>query len=206
MRLAPGSAPLRIGLLAVLLATPLVAVTADRISLRLTGASETDVRGEGNLRVESRIQFEFSEDGGPALESRGSWTAERSAGPRGLSRYTYKIEDLQVNADGAVSVRSFECVEGTLGGEALAANLCGGYRFGPNMIDDGGYGDDVSVAAHRSLEGFVATLFSWDGSELTVVIEPAGSIAATLNPIKKLTLKFESDTTVRTGQTPAQSP
>jgi hypothetical protein len=87
-------------------------------------------------------------------------------------------------------MKSYECVEGTLGGPFLGVSLCGNYRFGPNGVDEGGVGDDVSAGAPRSLVDWQVEGLEWDGNFLAVSLVPPGGTGGDLFPEQGLTLRL----------------
>jgi len=170
-------------------------ITGVLLTLLATGASAVEVvlesvtAGGVNLRVDGRAKFDFDPDTS-TLSAAGTWTAEYVVG-RGISRLTHRVEDMRASMDGQLSMRSYECVEGTFGA-TLAANSCGNYRFGPNGIDDGGTFDDVVVGPPKSLASFAVTALTWDGESLLLALSAGTDIAEAVFPESVLELRFSA--------------
>ena len=143
----------------VLLAPPVRAV-----ELVLESVTALTDSGEVQLRLTDRARFDL-DPVTATLVSSGTWLAEYVL-PNQVTRFAHKVEDLRVTADGPLTMRSYECVEGTFGATFLAANSCGNYRFGPNGIDEGGAADDEAGGPARSLTGYRVAAFDWDGKSL----------------------------------------
>jgi len=175
---------LLVGALLLQFATKVAAVEVKLESVTAMGPS-----GEVSLRVDGRARFDFDPDS-TALTASGTWIGEYLVGPNRATRFSHKVEDMRASLKDGLSMRSYECVEGTFG-ENLAANNCGNYRFGPNGIDDGGMADDVIVGAPRSLASFIITTMTWDGETLLLVINPP-VIGESVFPESALEMKFSA--------------
>lgn len=175
---------LGIGALLALLATsvPAVEVKLDTI----TAFAGT---GDFKLRIDGRARFQFNPDT-RVLTSSGTWTGEYVFGPDQITRFSHKVQDMVASADGRLSMKSYECVEGTFGATVIAS-YCGNYRFGPNLIDEGGAGDDVVVGPPKSLTGFTVTALTWDGKSLLLVLSSDDPRQAVF-PESSLELKFSA--------------
>ncbi len=158
------------------------------IPLSLHGVTEFSARREIRLQVESRVRFELDTIA-QTVTSSGSWTAQYVMGPMRLVRHTHRLEDFSASADGWFSVRSYECIDGTMGATMLGANVCGNYRFGPNGLDDGGYGDDVRLGPPKSLDGYRLESFEWNGTMLVITLATATTTAEE-KPASRLVLDF----------------
>ncbi len=167
-----------------------VSITANALELMLDRVVINTNRGEAELNVNSRATFDFDPESG-VLTSSGTWVAEDRMGPDRLYRFGHKVEDFAVGADGNHTARSYECVEGTFG-PIMIANICGNYRFGPNMLDDGGLVDDIVVGEPKSLDRLEVSLFGWDGSTLTVILSPKDFSRTEVYPELSLTLTFSA--------------
>lgn len=149
------------GVTALLAAGPAAAVELD-----LEGVTGRTADGEVALRVASRARFDYDPAAG-VLTATGAFTAEYGL-PNRLGRFAHQFDDLRVGPDGALAVRGYECLEGAFGAAFLAANLCGGYRFGANGIDEGGLLDDVAAGTPRAFTDYGVESVDWDGTRLTV--------------------------------------
>jgi hypothetical protein len=138
------------------------------VELVLDTVTANQAGRELRLRVGGRASFDLDPEAG-VLTAAGTWTATFQP-PNQYPRFTHKVEDMRAGADGALSMRSYECVEGTFGAELLAQNVCGRYGFGTNMTDDGGAVDDESQGAPISLADWMVGAFDWDGRSLLVVL------------------------------------
>jgi hypothetical protein len=177
---------LLLGILLLQLATRVAAVEVALDSVTGMGPS-----GEVSLRLGGRATFDFN-PGSTTLTSSGTWIGEYLVGPNRATRFSHKVEDMRASLKDGLSMRSYECVEGTFG-QNLAANNCGNYRFGPNGVDDGGTADDVLVGAPRSLASFIITTMKWDGESLLLVINPP-VIGESVFPESALEMKFSAVT------------
>lgn len=184
----PASA--RIGSLAGTLLLPLLAVAADAVDLALDSLMQADGNRQLQFRIESRATFQFDADA-QVLTSSGVFTAQNVVGPGQLSRLIHKIEDLRAAADGSLVVRSYECVEGTLGA-VVGLSFCGNYRFGPNGVDDGGLADDEVLGQPRSLAGFQVRALSWDGQALKLTLGAGNHDGEGAAGQNELILKFST--------------
>lgn len=144
--------------------------------------------GPVNLRVDSRASFEFDPDT-ETLTSAGTWIAQNVVGPNQIIRYSHKVEDFRADVETGHSFRSYECVEGTFG-TLLLANVCGNYRYGENMLDDGGLIDDEILGPPKTLTNYELSLLSWDGAELIVVLSKPDTATSEPYPDFNLTLTF----------------
>lgn len=179
----------------------LVSFTGNALELTLDRVIVNTNRGEAELNVNSRATFDY-DPGSGALMSSGTWVAEDRMGPDRLYRFGHKVEDFAIDADGKHTARSYECVEGTFG-PIMIANICGNYRFGPNMRDDGGLVDDIVVGPPKSLDQLQVSLSAWDGATLTVILSPTDLGRTEVYPELSLTLIFSAveappDTTTAT--------
>ncbi len=181
------------GPLLAMLATPVPAVEVTLDSVTAMAPS-----GETNLRIDGRAKFEFDPDTS-TLTAAGTWIAEYVAGPGRMTRFSHKVEDMSASLDGRLSMKSYECVEGTYGA-IVVANNCGNYRFGPNMLDDGGAVDDVFVGPRKSLASFAVTALTWDGESLLLIIG-TDSAGEAVFPEYSLELRFSA---VKPGPTSSQ--
>ncbi len=166
----------------------LAATPARAVEVVLDGVTATTGSGDVRLRVSSRATFDF-DPGAGVLASSGSWTAEYLL-PNQLTRFGHKVEDLRATADGGLAMKSYECVEGTFGAAFLGASLCGSYRFGRNGIDEGGVADDEVLGPHRSLAGWGAGDFDWDGRVLELTLTPGPAAGNPLFSESALRLRF----------------
>jgi hypothetical protein len=98
---------------------------------------------------------------------------------------------MSASLDGRLSMRSYECVEGTFGVMVAANNYCGNYRFGPDGVDDGGMLDDEIVGPPKSLASFTVTALTWDGESLLLVLSSADPGQAVF-PESSLQLRFSA--------------
>lgn len=175
-RVPPGPAPAGRRAWPLALLSVLCVARAGAVDLTLDSVTATGPGGEVRLRVDSRATFDFDPATG-TLRSAGTWIAEYTL-PNRLTRFAHKVEDLRATADGQLTVRSYECVEGAFGAAFLAASLCGNYRFGQNGLDDGGLPDDEVVAPPRSFDRYRVSSLEWDGAELRLVLGAAGPAEA----------------------------
>jgi hypothetical protein len=150
--------------------------------LVLERAMLLDADREWNLWVTGRATFDFDVEKG-TLTASGTWLASYGI-PGQPRRYTHKVEDMVVTADGELRMRSYECVEGFFGAQVMARNLCGNYSFGANGTDDGGFADDVVNGPPISLADYRVDSFDWNGDALVVVLAGGGEKA------NRLTLTF----------------
>lgn len=180
----------RIGWLAGTLLLPLLTVAADTVDLTLDSLVQADGNRQLQFRIESRATFQFDADA-QVLTSSGVFTAQNVVGPGQLSRLSHKIEDLRAAADGSLAVRSYECVEGTLGA-FVGLSFCGNYRFGPNGVDDGGLADDEVLGQPRSLAGFQVRALSWDGQALQLTLGAGNHDGEDAAGQNELILKFST--------------
>lgn len=185
---------------------PLLAVAADAVDLSLDSLVQADGNRQLEFRIESRAAFRFDPDQ-QVLSAAGVFTAQNVVGPGRLSRFSHKIEDLRAAADGSLAVRSYECVEGTLGA-VVGLSFCGNYRFGPNNLDDGGMADDEVLGVPRSLAGFRVQSLAWDGRTLELALGAGNRDREGMVGQNELTLKFSAttDTTRRSDARPALPP
>lgn len=178
------AAPLTAGFLAAAhaLAVPLAAMllallpapsTAQAVVLLLEKVTATTNSAEVELRLSNRATFSFDPGAGVLLAS-GTWIAEYAL-PNRLTRMAHKVEDLRATADGQLSMKSCECVEGAFGAAFMNANTCGNYRFGPNGIDEGGLADDEVLGPPKSLARWGISDFDWDGEVLLLTLAPAST-------------------------------
>ncbi|MCK6371451.1 MAG: hypothetical protein L6Q83_09040 [Gammaproteobacteria bacterium] len=180
--------PLLLTVTAALLDKAPSASAGEVVEVVLERVTEFDGRQQLRLVVESRGEF-FFDTGTQTLTSAGIWTAQQALGPSRLTRYTHRVEGLTVGADDAFDMRSYECIEGTLGATALNANVCGNYGFGPNFVDDGGYGDDVPRGPPKSLYDYRLEALEWDGERLRVVLARPPLVVDD-PPVGRLELEF----------------
>ncbi len=180
--------PLAWGLLLLL-----VASSATAVELRLQSVTESYGGRDFSLRVESKAVFEFDPENS-TLHSSGTWIGENVVGPGQLSRYSYKVENFQIGADGKISTKSYECVEGTFGAHLLSRSLCGNYSFGPNQVDDGGIADDVSNGPARTLDGHRLSSMNWTGELLVITLSEDSPESAAAVASHALTLTFSPET------------
>jgi hypothetical protein len=191
----------KMALLLLALLAMATAATAGTVTLKLDRVTQRTARGENPLRVDSRATFAFDPEAG-TLQASGTFYAQSVVGgPQQLTRFTHQVEDLRVAADGTLTVKSYQCIEGTFGA-MLAANLCGNYRFGPNFRDDGGYGDDVVVGPPRSLAPFRVTGRAWDGQELVLTLSADGLTDGSVFPEDGLTLSLTPVESKKSGLKP----
>jgi hypothetical protein len=155
---------------------------APAVELVLDGVTANQAGREIRMNVGGRATFDFDPVAG-VLTSSGSWMATWQA-PNQYPRFSHKVEDMRASAAGDLSMRSYECVEGTFGAELLAQNICGRYSFGANLTDDGGAIDDEVKGEPVSLIGWKVAALDWDGKSLRVVL--AAGDAST----DSLTLRF----------------
>lgn len=174
----------------LLLCLALLAAPAGAVELTLALVTARVGTADVQLRLDSRASFDFDPDT-RILRSSGTWIAEHSL-PNRQARFSHMVEDLSVDADGRLAVKSYECVEGTFGAPFLAANLCGNYRFGPNGLDDGGVADDVVVAPPRSLAVYRLSSLEWNGDALVLTLSTDGGADADIFGEQGLTLSFHS--------------
>jgi len=113
------------------------------------------------------------------------------------------VEDMTASVDGGLSMRSYECVEGTFGVMVAAINYCGNYRFGPNGVDDGGMPDDVIVGPPKSLDSFTVTALNWDGDSLLLVLSKGGTGEDAVHSESGLELRFSAVKPRPTGTQPS---
>ena len=64
--------------------------------------------------------------------------------------FTAQFTDASIDMATGSIVGTFECIEGDIG-VLIATNICNNYTFGPNGIDEGGGGDDVSTGPASSI-------------------------------------------------------
>lgn len=160
-------------------------------------------RGPVTLRVENRASFDFDPDSG-VLTSAGIWVAQNTVGPNELTRYSHKVENFRAALETGHAFRSYECVEGTFG-TMLLASVCGNYRYGPNMTDDGGLIDDIAITTAKSLDDYTLSLLTWDGSTLIVVLSSKDPTRQEIYPEFSLTLTFSANMAER-PESPPESP
>ena len=177
----------------------LAAAPVRAVELVLEAVTATTGNGETRLKVDSRARFDF-DPGAGVLAGAGSFVAEYTL-PNQLGRFTHKVEDLRAAVDGTVAMKSYECVEGVFGTQFLNANVCGNYRFGPNGLDEGGIGDDEVVGPPRSLAGWTAGGFDWDGAVLEFTLVPGAGGGNSLFNESALKLRFRVP-----AEAPAKSP
>jgi hypothetical protein len=156
-------------ILILLLLTAPCAAGALEVALSTVAANTS--RGVIQFRLDNKAIFDFDTDT-ETLTSAGTWIAQNIIGPNAYIRYSHKVENFSASAEGWHVFKSYECVEGTFGAALLLANICGNYRFGPNLVDDGGLVDDIAVGPPKSLVHYEITLFNWDGSILKVILSP----------------------------------
>ncbi|MGI9344355.1 MAG: hypothetical protein ACR2QV_16100 [Gammaproteobacteria bacterium] len=144
--------------------------------------------GQVRLRLENKASFQFDPET-ETLTSAGTWVAQNVVGPNQIIRYSHKVEDFRADIENGLAFRSYECVEGTFG-TLLLANVCGNYRYGENMTDDGGLIDDVIVGPPKTLTNYELSMLSWDGAELIVVLSKPDVATAEPYPDFSLTLTF----------------
>lgn len=161
---------------------------ADATELRLDSVIARTERGEVELVLDSKTVFTLDAEAG-TLASTGAWAAQLALGPSRLIRYSHKVEGLTASADGELTVRSYECVEGTLGA-TVGLNFCGSYQFGGNALDDGGYGDDVRIGEPISLQNYHVSRFDWNGERLVLIVGPDDPAQPDGQPEKGLELTF----------------
>lgn len=143
---------------------------AQAVELVLDSVTATIGSGEVKLRLSSRASFSFDPGAGVLLSS-GTWIAEYAL-PNQLTRMAHKVEDMRATADGKLSMKSYECVEGAFGAAFMNANICGNYRFGPNGIDEGGLPDDEVFGPPKSLASYLISDIDWDGESLGLTLAP----------------------------------
>lgn len=141
--------------------------------------------------LNNKATFDFNPDTG-ILTSAGTWLAQHEMGQGGLVSYSHKVENFKANSDGEHSAKAYECVEGTLGMAYLNANVCGSYTFGVNKLDDGGLVDDVIVGPPHSLRDYELSGFSWDGSELIVILSATDLAIAGIDRLASLKLTLSA--------------
>jgi hypothetical protein len=146
----------------------MVPLAAPAVELVLDSVMANQGGREMRLRVGGRATFDLDPEAG-VLTAAGTWTATFQP-PNQYPRFTHKVEDMRAAADGALSMRSYECVEGTFGAELLGQNVCGRYGFGANMTDDGGAVDDEPKGTPIALADWTVGAFDWDGKSLLVVL------------------------------------
>lgn len=171
-----------------LLALLLAAGPAGAVELVLESVTAATGNGEARLKVDSRARFDF-DPGAGVLAGAGSFVAEYTL-PNQLGRFAHKVEDLRATVDGTVTMKSYECVEGVFGTQFLNANVCGNYRFGPNGLDEGGIGDDEVIGPPRTLAGWTAGGFNWDGEVLEITLAPGPGGGNSLFNETGLALRF----------------
>lgn len=176
---------------------PLLAVAADAVDLSLDSLVQADGSRQLEFRIESRAAFRFDPDQ-QVLSAAGVFTAQNVVGPGQLSRLSHKFEDLRAAADGSLAVRSYECVEGTLGA-VVGLSFCGNYRFGSNGIDDGGLADDEVLGQPRSLAGFQVKAMRWDGQGLELTLGAGNHDGEGVVGQNELTLRFSASTDTTPG-------
>ncbi|TFG83435.1 MAG: hypothetical protein E4H19_11605 [Chromatiales bacterium] len=167
----------------------MLATTVPAVEVTLDSVAAIRPSGKDNLRIDGRAKFEFDPDTS-TLAAAGSWTAEYVMGPSRLTRFSHKVENMSASLDGRLTMRSYECVEGTFG--VLAISHCGNYRFGPNGVDDGGTLDDVIVGPPKSLASFTVTALTWDGDSLLVVLTKDPVREEAVFPESGFELKFSA--------------
>jgi hypothetical protein len=146
---------------------------AQPVELLLERVTATTSTGETDLRLGNRATFSF-DPGAGVLRASGTWIAEYTL-PNRLTRMAHKVEDMRATADGKLTMKSYECVEGAFGAVFLNANTCGNYRFGPNAIDEGGVADDEVLGPPKSLARWGISDFDWNGKILLLVLAPSGT-------------------------------
>jgi hypothetical protein len=159
------------------------------IELALENVAGEGRRGPFTLSLDVDAVFEYDVETG-SLTSAGTWVGQLDVGPYGYYRFAHKFENFGVDADGIISVRSYECVEGTFGGGMLSVNICGNYRYGPNFLDDGGLVDDETVGPPKSIYDYVIDSLDWDGTNLVLVLSKTNPDITEVFPEYGLTLKF----------------
>lgn len=189
------SPSLVIGALLALLATPghAVEVLLEEVK-SVAGAPAAEYK----LRVDGRAKFDY-DPGTDTLTSVGTWNGAYLYGPSQLTRFSHKVEDMGASVDGGLSMRSYECEEGTYG-EFGKASTCGNYQFGANGLDDGGLVDDLVIGPRKSLAEYTVTALTWDGETLLLTIgsnDPSRSVF----PEASFELRF---TAVKPAPSPAQ--
>jgi hypothetical protein len=162
---------------------------AHAIELALESVDGEGWRGPFTLSLDVDAVFEYDVETG-SLTSAGTWVGQLNVGPYGRFRFAHKFENLGVDADGIISMRSYECVEGTLGSSMLLVNICGNYRYGPNLLDDGGLVDDEPVGPPKSIDDYVTDSLDWDGANLVLVLSKTNPDIKEVFPEYGLTLKF----------------
>lgn len=160
-------------LAALLLAMLPPLASAQAVELLLEKVTATTSSGEVDLRLSNRATFSFDPGAGVLLAS-GTWIAEYAL-PNRLTRMAHKVEDMRANADGKLTMKSYECVEGAFGAAFMNANTCGNYRFGANGIDEGGLADDEVLGPPKSLIRWGISDFDWDGDVLVLILAPAST-------------------------------
>lgn len=169
-------------------ATFIIACDASAVDLTLDRVVSEGRSGPVRLQLDDKARFEFDPET-ETLTSAGTWIAQNVVGPNQIIRYSHKVEDFRADVENGHAFRSYECVEGTFG-TLLLANVCGNYRYGENMTDDGGLIDDVIVGPRKTLANYELSMLSWDGAELIVVLSKPDIATAEPYPDFSLTLTF----------------
>jgi len=180
----------------------MLACDASAVDLILDRIASEGRSGQVRMRVDSKARFEFDPDT-ETLTSAGTWIAQNVVGPNELIRYSHKVEDFRADVENGHAFRSYECVEGTFG-TLLLANVCGNYRYGENMTDDGGLIDDVIVGPPKTLTNYELSMLSWDGAELIVVLSRPDTETAEPYPDFNLTLTFVAPSQPAASEIPLQ--
>lgn len=167
-----------------------ISIAAEAVDVTLDDVVAESRRGQVRFKLDSNASFDFDPDA-KELTSSGTWIAQSWVGPNELTRFSHKVEDFRVDPENGHAFRSYECVEGTLGTLTLT-NLCGNYRFGPNMTDDGGLVDDVVAGPRKSLDDYELSQLDWDGSTLVVTLSRSDVANAEPYPEYSLTLRFSA--------------
>jgi hypothetical protein len=172
----------------LLLAIPCVAGALEVTLDSVVGNTRSGVFG---FRLYNKAVFDF-DPATQTLTSAGTWFAQNSpGGPMNLRRYSHQVENFSASVDRGITYKSYECVEGTFA-TMLATNVCGNYRFGPNLLDDGGLGDDEIVGPPKSLDHYELSQFNWDGSALELILSLKNMDQADVFPELSLTLTFSA--------------